>query len=709
MYGLLFNILRETVIGEYGPHYWKEICEKSGMIEMEGEVVAKQLYSEEKMTSLLSTTADVLGVEKEPILELCGEQFFRNIKHSGHYKVVSCLGHTLEGFLLNLDTLHDHLTLAYPKMKPLSFRAETTQNGLLLHYYSTRRGLYPMVIGMVRMIAKAFYRLVVEIQLVEEEITESSPLPYHYTLAIEMVEGRKDCGAIGRLRGNSVVPDIISLPPSGTSFNDPVPNLSPDSPLPTLPQFTLSRGKEERSQSTGQILRERSGGHGFPVGLTPSVIADLSRLCPALSDVQEEEEKEEVDNDVGEEECDMGDTDITPMVPRRPSPCVSSSPLGSPIPRCIIPLSDSDEAVATLLRRGSSHSSLILPPSLLPTLTTSTSKLSLAASRTDSAMGMDHGWPVTKSLFQICFPFHIIFDPTLTIHYMGASMSRLLPNAIAREEKLTDHFNLLRPIGTFNYQAIRSSIHNPFVLALKPSPENLDKKALQFRGQMVPVINSDSCPILFIGSPRIETVEDLQLKGLYLTDLPIHDVTRELILMSHHFKAEVNVAFQLEVTKRELETEKRRVQEEKQRADALLHAMLPPSVAMELTTGGGCNQVVAQEVEMVTILFSDIKDFTIICHRCNAMDVVSMLNELYTKFDGSIDRHKVYKVETIGDAYMVAAGLLDTSPQHAEAVTNMAFDMRQAAALVTTPHTNESIQVMLAAMCVESLYGTRVG
>jgi hypothetical protein len=122
MYGLLFNILRETVIGEYGPHYWKEICEKSGMIEMEGEVVAKQLYSEEKMTSLLSTTADVLGVEKEPILELCGEQFFRNIKHSGHYKVVSCLGHTLEGFLLNLDTLHDHLTLAYPKMKPLSFR-----------------------------------------------------------------------------------------------------------------------------------------------------------------------------------------------------------------------------------------------------------------------------------------------------------------------------------------------------------------------------------------------------------------------------------------------------------------------------------------------------------------------------------------------------------------------------------------------------------
>ena len=89
--------------------------------------------------------------------------------------------------------------------------------------------------------------------------------------------------------------------------------------------------------------------------------------------------------------------------------------------------------------------------------------------------------------------------------------------------------------------------------------------------------------------------------------------------MSHHFKAEVNVAYQLEVTKRELELEKRKVQEEKQRADTLLHAMLPQSVAMKLTTGDSCNQVVAEEVEMVTILFSDIKDFTTICHRYSSI------------------------------------------------------------------------------------------
>ena len=50
---------------------------------------------------------------------------------------------------------------------------------------------------------------------------------------------------------------------------------------------------------------------------------------------------------------------------------------------------------------------------------------------------------------------------------------------------------------------------------------------------------------------------------------------------------------------------------------------------------------------------------------------------------------------------MIAAGLLDTSPQHAQAVTNMAFDMREAASSVYTPHTKDSIQVRVSSTCDE--------
>ena len=49
------------------------------------------------------------------------------------------------------------------------------------------------------MIAKEFYKLQVDIQLEEEVVDQGSPLPYHYKLAIEMIEGRKDRGAIGSM------------------------------------------------------------------------------------------------------------------------------------------------------------------------------------------------------------------------------------------------------------------------------------------------------------------------------------------------------------------------------------------------------------------------------------------------------------------------------------------------------------------------------
>ena len=216
------------------------------------------------------------------------------------------------------------------------------------------------------------------------------------------------------LRGNSVVPEILSLPPSRNSFTDPTQSTSsPESPVTQLtPHHFVPRAKEERSQSTGQILRERSGGiQQLPL----NVIADLARLCPfALSDVQEEEEEmnEGREEDEEEEEDFDGvmDAELTPVPHRRLSPC-TPSPQDSPLPRRRLAMvTDGDEAAATTLRRGSSHSSLIggLPPSLLPTLPTSTSKLSLGGLRVDSSMSMtDSGWPITKSLFQVGSPIII--------------------------------------------------------------------------------------------------------------------------------------------------------------------------------------------------------------------------------------------------------------------------------------------------------------
>ncbi|CAL1533556.1 unnamed protein product [Lymnaea stagnalis] len=115
--------------------------------------------------------------------------------------------------------------------------------------------------------------------------------------------------------------------------------------------------------------------------------------------------------------------------------------------------------------------------------------------------------------------------------------------------------------------------------------------------------------------------------------------------------------------------------------------MLPPVVADKLRSG---QTVEAESYEAVSIYFSDIVGFTTISSKCTPMQVVDLLNSLYSTFDTRIDTYDVYKVETIGDAYMVASGVpIRNGDKHAEEIATMSIDLLTAIKQIQAPNVED--------------------
>ncbi|CAB3385272.1 Hypothetical predicted protein [Cloeon dipterum] len=122
---------------------------------------------------------------------------------------------------------------------------------------------------------------------------------------------------------------------------------------------------------------------------------------------------------------------------------------------------------------------------------------------------------------------------------------------------------------------------------------------------------------------------------------------------------------------------------EQRRSDTLLFQMLPPSVARQLKH---VQEVPAEFYSNVTVYFSDIVGFTEIAAESTPLEVVRFLNSIYKLFDARIEHYDVYKVETIGDSYMVASGLPDENGRkHVSEIATMALDLLAGSSVFAIP------------------------
>jgi adenylate cyclase len=118
------------------------------------------------------------------------------------------------------------------------------------------------------------------------------------------------------------------------------------------------------------------------------------------------------------------------------------------------------------------------------------------------------------------------------------------------------------------------------------------------------------------------------------------------------------------------------------RSEGLLLNVLPKAIADRLKRDPG---VIAEAHDEVTVLFADVVDFTPFTERTAPARVVGVLDEIFSAFDALAVRHGAEKIKTIGDAYMVATGLPEPRPDHAEAMAEMALEMRDAFERVCRP------------------------
>jgi len=153
MYGLVNQAVQEMVIANFGQDKWDAIRDKAGADDV---FIAMDQYPDAVTINLVGAACEVLGANAGDVLKAFGE-YWVNFTGRTYGSLFDMSGDTFVTFVKNLNSLHTRVGQMMPELSPPSFTVTDEAPGsFVLHYYSKRPGLYPMILGLVKGLGDRF-------------------------------------------------------------------------------------------------------------------------------------------------------------------------------------------------------------------------------------------------------------------------------------------------------------------------------------------------------------------------------------------------------------------------------------------------------------------------------------------------------------------------------------------------------------------------
>lgn len=239
-------------------------------------------------------------------------------------------------------------------------------------------------------------------------------------------------------------------------------------------------------------------------------------------------------------------------------------------------------------------------PYLLYSIQVKSAKPSLSPCKPQSSL------VIPASVFCKIFPFHFMFDKDMSVLQVGNGIRRLLTRReFQAKPNFEEYFEILTPKISCTFSGIMTMLNMQFTVRVRRW-DNTDLKSsmvMDLKGQMIYILESSA--ILFLGSPCVDRLEDFTGRGLYLSDIPIHNALRDVVLIGEQARAQDGLKKRLGKLKATLEQAHQALEEEKKKTVDLLFSIFPGEVAQQLWQG----QVVqAKKFNNVTMLSLTLLD-----------------------------------------------------------------------------------------------------